>query len=136
MDLERFFDSVEDTMLARYQQAEAIRHAGDRGQNRESDLREFLRTHLPSRYGVTKGEVVTKDGGHSHSADVVIYDAMNCPVLYSGKTAVLPVEGVYGIIEVKSTLSKSTSFSTRPARSRPSSAWPHATCRSSARAST
>jgi hypothetical protein len=66
----------------------------------------FLAEHLPRRYGVTKGEVVTKSGDQSHSADVIVYDAMNCPVLYSGATTVLPIEGVYGIIEVKSTMSK------------------------------
>lgn len=49
---------------------------------------------------------MTKGGEHGHSADIVIYDALSCPVLYAEETAVLPVEGVYGIIEVKSALSK------------------------------
>jgi hypothetical protein len=106
MDLAQFFQSVEETLLGLYRQAEAVKHVGDRGENREAALRDFLREHLPRRYGVTKGEVITKSGEQSHSADVVIYDALDCPVLYSGETAILPIEGVYGIIEVKSTLSK------------------------------
>jgi hypothetical protein len=106
MDLKEFFGKVEETMLARFHQAGFVQHPGDKGENREGILREFLSTHLPHRYGVAKGEVITKQGQHGHSADIVIYDAINCPVLYVEKTTILPIEGVYGIIEVKSRLSK------------------------------
>jgi hypothetical protein len=105
----RFSDQVEkieEGLLARFREAEAVQHAGDKGESRELLLRDFLGEHLPRRYGVTKGEVVTKAGDQSHSADVIVYDAVNCPVLYTGATTVLLVEGVYGIIEVKSTMSK------------------------------
>lgn len=93
-------------MLARFREAGFIKHAGDKGENREHILREFLANHLPKKYGVTKGEIITKNGQRSHSADVIIYDAVNCPILYSEKTSIVPVEGVYGVIEVKSSLSK------------------------------
>ncbi len=104
--LPKLFESIEKTILARFREAGFIKHAGDKGENREHILREFLATHLPKKYGIAKGEVVTKNGQHSHSADIIIYDAINCPVLYSEKTAVIPIEGVFGIIEVKSSLSK------------------------------
>jgi hypothetical protein len=104
--LPKLFASIEATMLARFREAGFIRHAGDKGENREHILREFLANHLPKKYGVTKGEIITKNGQHSHSADIIIYDAMSTPVLYAEKTSIVPIEGVYGIIEVKSTLSK------------------------------
>lgn len=104
--LPELFASIEVTMLARFRAAGFVKHAGDKGENREHILREFLVNHLPKKYGVTKGEVITKSGQHSHSADIIIYDAVNCPVLYSEKTSIVPVEGVYGVIEVKSSLSK------------------------------
>ena len=106
MTLSEFFVRVENTMQSRFQEASLVRHAGDRGENRERILRDFLEKHLPYRYGVTKGEIMTMEGEHSHAADIIIYDAVNCPVLYEEDTAVLPVEGVYGIIEVKSRLPK------------------------------
>lgn len=93
-------------MLARFKESGFIQHNGDKGENREEILIEFLKNHLPSRYGITKGEVITQKGERSHAIDIIIYDAVNCPVLYAGKTSILPIEGVYGIIEVKSTLSK------------------------------
>jgi len=106
MNLANLFSTVEATMVARFNEASAVQHKGDRGGSREEILRQFLAEHLPRRFGVTKGEVMTRDGSQSHSADIIIYDADNGPVLYSGETKILPVEAVYGIIEVKSRLSK------------------------------
>jgi hypothetical protein len=106
MDIPSFFESVENELLARLAKAGFVAHAGDKGGNREEILRDFLSKHLPARYGVAKGEIATKAGQRSHSADIIIYDALDTPILYSESTAVLPIEGVYGIIEVKSRLSK------------------------------
>jgi Domain of unknown function (DUF6602) len=99
-------ENIENSLVAKFREAEAVQHYGDMGENRELLLRDFLGEYLPRRYGVAKGEVLTKTGDQSHSADIIVYDAVDCPVLYSGATKVLPVEGVYGIIEVKSTMSK------------------------------
>ncbi len=107
MNLNELFASIENTMQSRFKESGFIVHSGDKGENREEFLIEFLREHLPKRYGVTKGEVITKEGLRSHAIDIIIYDAINCPILYAGKTSILPIEGVYGIIEVKSSLSKS-----------------------------
>lgn len=106
MDIPSFFESVENELLARLAKAGFVAHAADKGGNREEILRDFLTKHLPARYGVAKGEIATKSGQRSHSADIIIYDALSTPILYSESTAVLPIEGVYGIIEVKSRLSK------------------------------
>lgn len=106
MDMPTFFEKVEATLLAKFNEAPVVTHPGDKGDNREEILRDFLREHLPAKYGVLKGQIISKDGEISHSADVIVYDAVNCPVLYQARTAVVPVEGVYGIIEVKSRLSK------------------------------
>ena len=106
MEINEFFGHVAETMLAKFRQAGFIQHPGDKGQSRESILRKFLTKHLPNKYGVAKGEIITKDGKHSHAADIIIYDADYCPVLYAENTAILPIEGVYGLIEVKSRLSK------------------------------
>ncbi len=106
MNLQERFARLEDTLLSQFREAGFVQHAGDRGENREELLQAFLERHLPRKYGVLKGEIITASGETSHSADIIIYDALNAPVMYSGRTAVLPIECVYGIIEVKSTLSK------------------------------
>jgi hypothetical protein len=106
MNLPEFFARVEETLLARFRESGFVSHPGDKGENREEILREFLLQHLPKKYGVLKGEIITPAGERTHSADIIIYDALSAPVLYRGKTAVVPIESVYGIIEVKSSLSK------------------------------
>lgn len=100
------FASIQKTMKNRFDEAADVVHHGDRGENREHILRNFLTEHLPGRYGVAKGEIMFPNGDRSHSADVIIYDAIKCPLLYSEQTAILPSEGVFGIIEVKSGLTK------------------------------
>lgn len=106
MEIPAFFASVEATLVAQFNESAIVGHSGDRGEDRERILREFLAKHLPRRYGVVKGQVIDKRGTLSHAADVIIYDAIDCPILYSGNTAIVPLEGVYGVIEVKSRLSK------------------------------
>lgn len=106
MGLDKLFSSIEKTMLARFEESGFVNHSGDKGENREEFLINFLKKHLPSRYGVAKGEAITKDGSRTHAIDIIIYDAVNCPILYAEKTSILPIEGIYGIIEVKSSLSK------------------------------
>ena len=67
--LSELLASIEVEMLARFRKAGFIKHPGDKGENREHILREFLAIHLPRKYGVTKGEIITRSGQHSHSAD-------------------------------------------------------------------
>jgi hypothetical protein len=106
MTIQKLFSAIENTLVSKFDEMENIIHKGDRGENREEILKKFLLEHLPKRYGVTKGEIVDNSGWQSHSIDIIIYDSVNCPILYAGETAILPIEGVYGIIEVKSRLSK------------------------------
>lgn len=106
MDLNELFSSWERKLASQSEEAGIVQHAGDRGENREAILKSFLEDHLPTRYGVVKGEVITKAGKHSPSMDLLIYDKVNCPLLHVGDTKVLPIEGVYGAIEVKSRLTK------------------------------
>src|SRR5712691_7820804 len=83
VNMNEFFGQVEETMLARFRQAGFVEHGGERGLSRERILRDFLTNHLPKRYGITKGEIITKDGKRSHSCDLIVYDVMQCPLLYA-----------------------------------------------------
>src|SRR5882724_4680825 len=80
----------------------------DRGQPRETAVREFLSTRLPGRYGVGEGIVIDTSGGQSRQCDVVIYDRERTPIL-SSETAVTiwPFESVYAVAQVKSKLTRS-----------------------------
>jgi len=86
-----------------------IKHSGSKGTFRENTLRTFLSEgRLPSKYGIGSGEIVGRvRDTSSRQCDVVIYDALNgVKLLYDESIQVFPIDCVYGIIEVKSGLSK------------------------------
>ena len=84
-------------------------HPGLRGSSAEEVVRDMLKLHLPSSLGVTVGEVVDANGNVSGQADVIIYDTLRTPMLFSSaKDSIhaVPAEGVVGVVEVKSRLQK------------------------------
>jgi len=86
-----------------------IKHSGTKGSIREDVLIEFLRKHIPNRYAVNKGEIISSKDETSKQIDVIIYDREYHPVFYSvGGNVLVPSESVMTIIEVKSNLTKKT----------------------------
>src|ERR1700722_4117986 len=86
--------------------AALIGHRGSKGREREAQLLSvYLKHYLPRVVDVHQSaEVVDSSGQVSPECDVVIVDP-HTPPLYTGETfRILPVECVYGVIEVKSHL--------------------------------
>lgn len=105
-DLRRVFASIGSQLLAEFLKAQQIQHPTGVGDTREGALRSFLRDYLPGRYAVGKGEIARSDGQTSRQCDVVLYDGDACPrLLASDDYSIFPLESVYGVVEVKSTLS-------------------------------
>jgi hypothetical protein len=78
-------------------------HAGLVGAENENALADLIRSFLPPRFGVeASGIVIDRHGGQSRQCDIIIYDAAAFPT-YLRK--VFPIEIVYAVIEVKTTLS-------------------------------
>lgn len=90
----------------------------DHGVVAEALVRDWLRAFLPKRFGVCKGYIITSSldyDGELEEWDVIIYDALESPVLYtrelkgqdkSDQRRAIPVEYVRGVIEVKATLTQ------------------------------
>ncbi len=101
-DLSIGFRGLSRALRARFEACLGGRHPAEKGARREMALIELLRTHLPTRYGVTRGEVIASTAECSNQADVLIYDALCSPTLLATDTsALLAVESVYAAIEVK-----------------------------------
>ena len=80
-------------------------HRLSAGENREDLVAEFLVNHLPRRFGVSSGMVISHDGVVSNQADLVVVDEQNNAPLYAAtRNKLWPVEAVYALIEVKTTL--------------------------------
>ena len=82
-------------------------HAAESGAETEIILKAFLKERLPRRFDVETGFVVGSDGSVSKQCDLIIYDAINCPIYRKGpKTYIFPKDNVAAVIEVKSKINK------------------------------
>jgi hypothetical protein len=89
------------------------------GRVAEAKCREWLAGFLPKRFGVTSGYIVSPGLGSTEKTphfDVIIYDALEAPVLWiednpdssaSGRSMAVPVEHIGAVLEVKSHFSAS-----------------------------
>ncbi|WP_145929308.1 DUF6602 domain-containing protein [Chromobacterium vaccinii] len=108
MDTKKLFHLVSEKMRCEFEMAAQYQHNGTRGTSREEALRDFLaKGRLPAKYGLGAGEVVGHVRDTSRQCDIIIYDSINGLSLhYDENNQIYPIDSVYGIIEVKSTLSK------------------------------
>lgn len=125
----QFFNSETKAILALYKNIETLvpsklkrgsAHVAEEGRYIESILRSFLNKHLPDDLKAFSGFILrpaTKTGNHDRSRrknevdqhskqlDIIVYDYKNYPVFESFEEfAIVPPEGVVGIISVKKNL--------------------------------
>jgi hypothetical protein len=80
-------------------------HRLSAGENREDLVAAFLREHLPQRFGVGSGLVISGNGMFSNQADLLVTDAFNNSPLYgSSSNQLWAAEAIFSLIEVKTTL--------------------------------
>ena len=87
----------------------SILHKGEKGSLREAFLVNLIQLFLPCNYGIGSGIVVDRSGRQSVQADIIIYDKKAMPpLLESFGRGVYLVDSVVRVIEVKSTVRKSS----------------------------
>lgn len=89
-------------MLRRFGDAGVFQHRGEAGADLEGALRRFLSEFLPKRWGIGTGEIAASNGERSPQMDLIIYDAVNSPVIHRSESSgiIVPVEGVHAVVEV------------------------------------
>lgn len=86
-----------------------VPHRGQAGGEGEAIVRQFLNDHLPGRYRATAGFIIDKADAMSGHVDVIVYDALNCPVYRtSTEGMIIPNDNVAAVIEVKFQLTTTT----------------------------
>ena len=108
MDTRTLFQKISQKMRLDFETSAQVKHVGSRGTIRENNLRAFLAEgRLPPKYALGAGEIVGRIRDTSRQCDVIIYDKLNgVTLLYDDSVQVYPIDCVYGIVEVKSKLSK------------------------------
>lgn len=110
--LDREFMYHQAEMLLDFEKSKDVHHPRDVGDVREQILRRFLRESgfVPCRYAVSETSIrVASTSGHlSNEIDIAIFDPDEAVRLMKREDSyeVLPVENVYGVIQVKSRLNK------------------------------
>jgi hypothetical protein len=89
--------------------SELTAHNAEKGRLNESHLVRTMRRYLPDKFGIGTGFVVS--GGskieQSRQCDIIIFDRVNNVPFYSSEAwQIYPIEMVYGVVEVKTTLNK------------------------------
>ena len=84
-----------------------VPHSALKGTEAEKIIRSFLSNHLPKRFSAGSGFIIDPSDKISRQTDVVVYDAINCPVYRaSEEAAIFPSTNVAAVVEVKSKLNK------------------------------
>ena len=90
----------------------AISHAGEKGRSLEAQVTILLRDFLPGEYGLTTGFIVhhTENGPRLFpQLDIIIFNPVRSgPITRLLTCDVLPLEAVYGYVEVKASLTSSS----------------------------
>lgn len=78
------------------------------GNVRQILIEKLLVPLLPEGVHIGSGKVTDSSGNLSSETDIIIYDRRTVPpILYDEKIGVFPIETIYYVIEIKTTLTKS-----------------------------
>lgn len=106
--LKEVFESISEKMRSDFEKVtKMIEHPGEKGTARENALMKYLRPHIPDKFEFSEGIIIDSFDHQSRQVDVIIHDKTATPFLQDRDLAnVIPIESVYAVIEVKSTLTK------------------------------
>lgn len=94
-------------LLLSSNRATFFRHRTIRGDERAAALMSFLSEHLPDSLAVAKGEIIDYLDQRTGQVDIIIYDKNKAaPMSVQRENMLLPCEAVYGVIEVKTILTR------------------------------
>lgn len=99
--------SVSEQMHADFEKSGLVKHHGSRGTQREEIVRDFLSLYIARNFEIAHNcEIVAVSGDVAAQSDVVIMDSTTPRLQNLTSHRIVPVEYVYGTVEVKSRLTK------------------------------
>lgn len=104
---DEIFTQAAQRLRSEFEELSTVPHNALKGGEAEDLVRKFLRDHLPRRFGVGSGFLIDPDDSVSRQSDVVIFDAIDCPVYRTSEDAgIFPSNNVAAVVEVKSRITK------------------------------
>jgi hypothetical protein len=103
----RIFAMAAQKLRKDFDEVSLVPHRGLKGDEASRLVRRFLDDHLPKRFATGSGFIIDKADNISRQTDVVVYDAINCPVYRASEEAgIFPADNVAAVVEVKSRLDR------------------------------
>lgn len=107
--LEDVFGILSDRMQSYFNRTKRlVGRPDEKGLPREEIVLDFLKKMLPKDIGIAKGYVINLNGGCSKECDIILFRESS-PIFKISPTSelyLIPIEDVFGVIEVKSVLDK------------------------------
>jgi len=100
-----YFSDTADLLFSHYKRSVTQRSPDIKGENRESFTSTFLSKVLPNRLSIENGEILDSKNNKTGQQELIIIKN-DCPSLEFGLVNTYLVEGVLGVIEVKSNLTR------------------------------
>jgi uncharacterized protein DUF6602 len=98
---------AQEEVIGASRKAAVFQHRGVRGDERAAAIAKFFRERLPDAFGVCKGEAIDYLDNRSGQLDITVYyKQSSVPVSKQEENMLIPCEGLYCAIEVKSVLSQ------------------------------
>lgn len=101
--LTKFFRDTSNILNAEFSRSSSIKHAGEKGRNREFFINHFLKKAFPQKFVIETGEIIDSLQNTSQQCDIIIYDE-EMPTFDFGASKSFLSGGVLAHIEVKSNL--------------------------------
>jgi len=107
LDFPIFLESMGREFEAKIQRSGFYQHPTGIGDAREDTVRHYLQDVLPSRFSVDRGKIFDSEGHLSREFDIIISEARDvAPAMSLAERRIVPIEAVFGVIEVKSDLNR------------------------------
>ncbi|OGC45214.1 hypothetical protein A2V49_01235 [candidate division WWE3 bacterium RBG_19FT_COMBO_34_6] len=100
-----YFKKSADVLSAEYSRSKEQSASANLGRNRESFCKEFLSKILPPKLSVKSGEIWDCENVKTGQLDLIILRD-DAPSLHIGSDNIYLAEGVFGVIEIKSNLTR------------------------------
>ncbi len=101
-----YFKTSADVLLAQYTRSKGQNASANLGYNRELFCDQFLKRVLPSRLGVDRGEIWDSLGNKTGQLELILTRDDSPRLTYDAGADTFLAEGVMGVIEVKSNLTR------------------------------
>ena len=99
------FEKASAKLRQDFDELYSVPHSALKGSEAEKIIRNFLNNHLPKRFSAGAGFIIDPSDLISRQTDVVIYDAIHCPMYRASEdAAIFPSTNVAAVVEVKSVL--------------------------------